>query len=152
MADIKGHAGAFNADTSQPITEYWIDNGDGSFSRKLAVVLPSGVVLPVTLATQIEGEDSTYHRMLVAAVYNPFLISTATTTVVKSGPGRIGKIVAAGGTLGAVTIWDNTAASGAALLPSITPVQGQVLLEDIPFGTGLTIVTATAMVIRGGTL
>jgi phage-related protein len=74
-------------------------------------------------------------------------VSTATTTTVKSGAGFINIIRVIGGTLGSVTIYDNTAASGTVLLPTVTPVANGVLLEGVSFGTGLTIVTAAATVI-----
>lgn len=83
----------------------------------------------------------------VESRYSGTAISTATTTTVKTGAGFIDRIRCIGGTLGNVTIYDNTAASGTVLLPTVTPVANGVLLEHIPFGTGLTIVTAAATVI-----
>jgi hypothetical protein len=80
----------------------------------------------------------------------PISISTATTTVVKSGAGVVRKIMVLGGTLGNVTIYDNTAASGTVIVPTFTPAVGQFLIEDIAFTTGLTILTAAATIIVGG--
>lgn len=75
-------------------------------------------------------------------------ISAATTTVVKIGPGFVREIRAVGGTLGAVTVYDNTAASGTALLcPTATPLQNGVLCRDVEFFTGLTILTAAATIL-----
>jgi hypothetical protein len=71
-------------------------------------------------------------------------IVTATTTTVKSGAGFCVLVRCGGGTLGNVTIYDNTAGSGTVLFGPITPDKGQVLLEAVEFGTGLTIVTAAA--------
>ncbi len=76
-------------------------------------------------------------------------ISTATTTICKYGPGSIHKItintpVTAGSDN--VTIYDNTAGSGTVIgiisLPS--GASGVTLLYDLPFNTGLTIVTVGA--------
>lgn len=77
-------------------------------------------------------------------------ISTATTTTVKSGAGVIRAIQVLGGTLGAITVYDNTAASGTLIAPTFTPtatLPNVPILQDIAFGTGLTIVTAAATII-----
>ena len=71
-------------------------------------------------------------------------IITATTTTVKSGAVVCHSIIVTGGTMGAVTVYDNTAGSGTTIGPSVTPAQGNVLVVDATFGTGLTIVTAAA--------
>lgn len=77
-------------------------------------------------------------------------ISTATTTTVKSGAGQVGAILVLGGTMGAITVYDNTAASGTVIVPAFTPVTPtgsgpNVTVLNCAFSTGLTIVTATAM-------
>lgn len=102
------------------------------------------------LDVQLAGEDLINGVMKVEQRYTPFAISTATTTTVISGSGYVNRIRVVGGTLGNVTIYDNTAASGTVLLPTATPVQDGILLENITFDTGLTIVTAAATVIVGG--
>ena len=79
--------------------------------------------------------------------YNVTVISTATTTTIKTGAGRIRQIRVVGGTLGNVTVYDNTAGSGTVLVPTVSPDKGQVLLEDAKFNTGLTIVTAAATLV-----
>lgn len=76
--------------------------------------------------------------------HNDTVISTATTTTIKTGAGTIRQIRVIGGTLGNVTAYDNTAGSGTLLVPTVTPAAGQILLEDAAFTTGLTIVTAAA--------
>ena len=75
-------------------------------------------------------------------------ISTATTTTIDTGAGFIDEIFVVGGTLGNVTIYDNTAASGTILLPAVTPVAGGFLIKNCPYATGVTIVTAAATVLR----
>lgn len=95
-------------------------------------------------------EDNTAQVAKVEQRYTNFNISTATTTTVKSGAGYIDEIIVVGGTLGNVTIYDNTAGSGTVLCPTVTPVQNGVLLKHVTFSTGLTIVTASATVITGG--
>ena len=71
-------------------------------------------------------------------------VSTATTTVVKTGAGQLGTLLILGGTLGAVTVYDNTAASGTVIAPTFTPGAAGALVFNCAFTTGLTIVTAAA--------
>jgi hypothetical protein len=96
------------------------------------------------------GADAVADRVAVERQFLPAVINTATTTTVKTGSGLIGEITVIGGTLGAIQVFDNTAGSGTILLPSFTPgagTQGLVLLRDVVFNTGLTIVTAAATII-----
>lgn len=77
-------------------------------------------------------------------------ITTATTTVVKAGPGvlntlTINKLVASA----TVTIYDNTAASGTVIgtitLPATLLAEGPVsAIYNVAFETGLTVVTVGA--------
>jgi hypothetical protein len=77
-------------------------------------------------------------------------ILTATTSVVKSGPGHLNSLFAVGGTMGNVTIYDNTAASGTVLWGPGTPAAGARIAENIEFAVGLTIVTAAASFLGNG--
>lgn len=104
-------------------------------------------MLRVALGTTLAGEDVANDVQKVENRGLPANITTATTTTIKSGPGHINEIRVAGGVLGAVTIYDNTAGSGTVILPTVTPLQGQVLLSDVEFSTGLTIVTAAATIL-----
>jgi len=87
--------------------------------------------------------------MKVEQQFSNFNISTATTTTVKSAAGFLDSLLCVGGTLGNVTVYDNTAASGTVLCPAVTPVAGGLLLSHCKFTTGLTIVTAAATVLTG---
>ena len=78
-----------------------------------------------------------------------FSITTATTTTVKSGQGFIYNLLVVGGTLGTVTVYDNTAASGTIIVPAVTPVANGILISNVSFYTGFTIVTAAATIITG---
>lgn len=71
-------------------------------------------------------------------------ITSATTTVVKSGSGRLARITINTTAAGAITVYDNTAASGTkiATLPS-SAVVGTYEYGG-RFALGLTIVTAAA--------
>lgn len=86
----------------------------------------------------------------MAAVNNAAInILTATTTVVRSGSGFLSRLICVGGTLGNVTIYDNTSATGTVLFGPATPVAGGLIVADLPFKTGLTIVTAAATALSG---
>lgn len=77
-------------------------------------------------------------------VFKNAYISTATTTTVKTGPGSLHGILITETAAGAITIYDNTAASGtviAVLKASI--VEGFYPLP-VHFSIGLTVVTAGA--------
>ncbi len=102
---------------------------------------------PIVEQTVFGGEDVLADVQKVEVRGKYASVSTATTTLVKVGPGVVNSIRAVGGTMGAVTIYDNTAASGTVILPAVTPAQSHVLLEDVAFATGLTIVTAAATIL-----
>ena len=71
-------------------------------------------------------------------------ISTATTTVVKTGAGHLARIVVGETAAGAITVYDNTAASGTVLaVLKASVVEGDYEF-NCAFATGLTIVTAAA--------
>lgn len=72
-------------------------------------------------------------------------ISTATTTVVKSGVGMLHTITINTTAAAAITVYDNTAASGTKIATiAASPAIGSVFRYDVSFTNGLTIVTAGA--------
>jgi hypothetical protein len=72
-------------------------------------------------------------------------ITSATTTVVKSGTGILHAVTINTTAAGTITIYDNTAASGAPIATiAASPAIGQTFLYDVAFANGLTIVTAAA--------
>lgn len=78
------------------------------------------------------------------------VLAAPTTTVVKSGAGRFHKLCINKPTAtGVITIYDNTAASGTLIgtitQPAALLSSGPICIPyDLSFGTGLTVVTATA--------
>lgn len=62
--------------------------------------------------------------------------------MVKSGAGQLGRLITATAT-GNVTIYDNTAASGAVILATSALVVG-TLVFNVAFGVGLTVVLSGA--------
>jgi len=81
-------------------------------------------------------------RQDVIGVYKN--ITTATTTVVKSGPGVLFGIVVNGTAAGTITIYDNTAGSGNLIGTLKASITEGLYSFGCRFSTGLTIVTAAA--------
>ena len=81
-----------------------------------------------------------YTRYRGSGVY----ISTATTTQVKTGSGHLGRVLFTGGTMGTVTIYDNTAASGTiiASFDSTMPLGSHTIGQE--FAIGCCVVTSAA--------
>lgn len=77
-------------------------------------------------------------------VFKPTYISTATTTVVKSGTGVLGSITVGETAAGAITVYDNTAASGTIIAVLKASVAEQTFNFDAAFANGCTVVTAGA--------
>ncbi len=70
-------------------------------------------------------------------------ITTATTTVVKTGQGVLVSIVPNATTTGTITLYDNTAASGT-LIATIAAGKTTAIPYLTQFVTGLTVVTSAA--------
>ena len=71
-------------------------------------------------------------------------ITTATTTVIKTGAGWLHTLTINTTSAGAITIYDNTAASGAKIGTLVLSAGVATYTFDVAFATGLTIVTAGA--------
>jgi len=72
-------------------------------------------------------------------------ITTATTTYVSSSPGVLAGILVNGGTLGAITVVDNTATTAGNTVATIaSPTAGQVIPFGISMDVGICVVTAAA--------
>ncbi len=83
--------------------------------------------------------------MLRSDFGRPLNITTATTTVVKTGPGVLVSIVLNETNAGAITIYDNTAASGTTIATIATGASAGVTFGYLAqFTNGLTVVTAGA--------
>lgn len=68
---------------------------------------------------------------------------SAATTVVKSGAGRLAKIIVTAGT-GAVTAYDNTAGSGQVVWTKTAVAVGDIYTLDVPCATGITVTAAAS--------
>lgn len=100
-----------------------------------------------TLGDKLAGEDIPNDVMKVEQRFNYSSVSTATTTLIKNGSGFIHQIRVIGGTLGAITVYDSLTATGSQIVPTVTPTAQGLLIEDVAFATGLTILTAAATII-----
>ena len=105
----------------------------------------------VNLATLLAGEDFANNVLKTEQRFSYASINTATTTIVKTGSGFLHSFNILGGTLGSITVYDNTAASGTAIFPTFVPTStlpSPTIIVDATFTTGLTIVTTAATVIQ----
>lgn len=80
----------------------------------------------------------------MSRAYTPTYISTATTTVVKSGTGILGSITVGETAAGAITVYDNTSAAGQVIAVLKASVAEQTYFFEASFSTGCTVVTAAA--------
>ena len=123
----------------------WTETYDVKLSEDLAGNVRT------TMGTLIEGENQTTHRMNVEPIYSYTGITAAapTTTVVKNGAGTLHAIIINQAVAtGVITVYDNNAGSGTKIAtitqPAVVLSTSYVLLYDVSFATGCTIVTATA--------
>lgn len=98
----------------------------------------------VGMYDKIAGEDLTNDVLKVNQVFSNTYISSATTTVVKTGAGLLHTIVIGETAAGATTIYDNTAASGTIIAVLKASIAEQTFTFDAAFAIGLTVVTAGA--------
>jgi hypothetical protein len=100
--------------------------------------------LVATLGTAIKGEDLTNDVMKVEEQYGYTYISTATTTVIRTGSGMLHTIQVQGGTTGTIIVYDNSAGSGTIIASFDTTNAIGNFYFDCKYSTGLTIVTSAA--------
>ena len=98
--------------------------------------------LKETLGTTIAGEDIPNDVTKVEFRNNATYISTATTTVVKTGAGLLHAVVVTGGTAGTIIGYDNTTASGTILFSFDSTNALESYQFNVSFAVGLTVVTS----------
>lgn len=98
--------------------------------------------LKETLGTTIAGEDIPNDVTKVEFRNNDTYISTATTTVVKTGAGLLHAVIVTGGTAGTIIGYDNTAASGTILFSFDSTNALASYQFNVSFAIGLTVVTS----------
>ena len=94
--------------------------------------------------TKLAGEDLTNDVLKFEGQFSSTYISTATTTVVKTGAGLLHAIVVTETTAFTIIVYDNTAASGTILASFVASIAPGTYRFDALFTTGLTIITAGA--------
>lgn len=141
--------------TEAPAVVPALAGGGGAWNQVGAMEGSDGVNIGAVGAMGHDDTQEAYYSLrvipnttgVVANAYSgkySVAITTATTTAVKASGGAIGTIINAGGaTSGAISIYDNTSATGK-LIWAGTLTAGQVLPLGIPCGTGITITTAAA--------
>jgi hypothetical protein len=90
------------------------------------------------------GEDLTNDVLKVEQRFPNTYISSATTTVVKTGVGVLHSIVVGETAAGSITIYDNTAGSGTIIGVLKASIAEGTYVFNTSFSVGLTIVTAGA--------
>ena len=100
--------------------------------------------LKETLGTTIAGEDIPNDVLKVEMRNNLTYISTATTTVVKTGAGLLHAVIFQWTSTGTVIGYDNTSASGTILFSFPIGVTTQPITFNGSFSIGLTVVTSAA--------
>jgi hypothetical protein len=75
---------------------------------------------------------------------NRTLITTATTTYVKASAGRIGRILVAGGVMGAITVYDDADGTTNKVFVFTPAAAGEIKELECPMTDGITVVTAAA--------
>lgn len=80
----------------------------------------------------------------MSRTYKHTYISTATDTVVKSGAGVLHTITIGETAAGAITVYDNTSATGTVIAVLKASIAEQTFTLDVAFNTGCTITTAAA--------
>jgi len=100
-----------------------------------------------TLGTTIAGEDIPSDVLKVEQRNNATYISTATTTICKTGAGLLNTITVTGGTAGTIVVYDNTSASGTILASFSSTNALATYTFNVSFSIGLTVVTSAATLV-----
>lgn len=78
-------------------------------------------------------------------IYTSTPITTATTTLIKTGQGIFGGVEVLGGTTGTIKVYDNTSGSGKLLADfDTTNTINPTYAQNAGFSIGLTVVTSAA--------
>jgi hypothetical protein len=96
---------------------------------------PQGITVPANQS--VLGQCDSKGNLLVALSSSGTSITAS--GLIKTGAGRVNKIIVSATNAGTIKLWDNTAASGTVLLDTMTlPAAGTSIdLGGIAFSTGL---------------
>lgn len=98
-----------------------------------------------TLGTLLAGEDLTNNVMKVESQFTYSMVSATGTTTIKSGAGFIHTINVNGQSTPSITIYDNTAASGAVIWGTRAGLTEQTFILNAKFTTGLTLLVGAGV-------
>lgn len=115
---------------------------------KLISVSGTNVAVGVQIGESPEDENS--FAFMGSNEHRTAVITTATTTQVRTGPGVVHVISILGGTLGNVTVYDDVAGTSNPIIPTFTPAGAMSIVLDQKFTNGLKVVTAAATLINIG--
>lgn len=102
-------------------------------------------LLLAVVAVAFAGPAGFPEATLVSEGYSYSNITTSDNTVVKTGAGVLAGIVVAGGTVGAVTVYDNTTCSGTTVVPTTDNVYfGQIIPAGVSVTRGICVTTSAA--------
>ena len=117
----------------------------GTSTPQVDSVGNSRATLETLQAGERLGGSSTGNDYTAVKIENSYTnITTATTTVIKTGAGWLHTLTINTTSAGAITIYDNTAASGTKIGTLVLSAGVATYTFDVAFATGLTVVTAGA--------
>ena len=103
--------------------------------RRFILILVLSLLVPIV----VEAGDTA-----VFESYKYKNITTATNTVIKAAAGIIGGFVVNSGTMGTITLYDNTTCSTTKIATITAPTSGGIWPAGAKFTTGLCITTGAA--------
>jgi hypothetical protein len=115
---------------------------------KLQFLWVVAVVLSIFIASSYaaEGDGPGQGVFSVRERYNYTNITAADNTIIKTSPGMIAGLVVNGGTMGAITVYDNTTCVGTGIVATIAaPTAGMIWPAGANTIRGLCIRTEAAM-------
>jgi hypothetical protein len=102
-------------------------------------------ILVGTVAIAAEGDGPSQGTWVVRERYNYTNITAADNTIIKASPGMIAGLVVNGGTMGAITVYDNTTCGTGTIATIAAPTAGMIWPAGANTIRGLCIRTAAAM-------
>jgi hypothetical protein len=110
----------------------------------LVSLLPFASFAGDELEPGVSGLPSIVKMGAVFEYYSYNNIATATDTQVKGSAGILAGIVVNGGTMGAITVYNNTSCATTTIATIASPYAGQVIPLGVYAGTGICVTTAGA--------
>jgi hypothetical protein len=113
--------------------------------KKILFAVLALTILVGTVAIAAEGDGPGQGVFAVRERYNYTNITASDNTIIKASPGMIAGLVVNGGTMGAITIYDNTTCGTGTIATIASPTTGMIWPAGANTIRGLCIRTAAAM-------